>query len=230
MKKWTDDEIKLSIELFNNKKSFKEISLLLENRTERSVQVKLNKLGYKSYNRNNITNNCLYCGNIIETTVSKNKRFCTKSCSASYNNKKRKKKNFCKNCSNLINSKNIYCNNTCQNEYQRKQIFKKIESNEFYLENKETESKWLKRYLIENDGEKCIKCGWNKINPITGNVPIQINHKDGNMENNILNNVELLCPNCHSLTENFGSLNKGNGRKQRRLNRIKQKGKYGFYV
>ena len=29
-------------------------------------------------------------------------------------------------------------------------------------------------------------------------------------------NLEVLCPNCHSLTETYGSLNK-NGRKERRI-------------
>jgi len=32
-------------------------------------------------------------------------------------------------------------------------------------------------------------------------------------------NVEALCPNCHSLTINFGGANLGNGRNQRRAKR-----------
>jgi 5-methylcytosine-specific restriction endonuclease McrA len=38
-------------------------------------------------------------------------------------------------------------------------------------------------------------------------------------------NLNLLCPNCHSLTPTYGSLNKGNGRLKRRINRIKQENK-----
>jgi len=232
MKRWSNEEIKLSINLFNDGKSFKEISTYLICRTERTVQIKLNKLGYISNKRKHIINNCLQCGDEIETTIGENKHFCSKSCSASYNNvrrKKLKKTKICKNCGNLINGKNIYCNNICQNEYQRNQIFKKIELGIFQLKNKETESKWLKKYLIEKHGNKCMKCGWGEVHLITGKVPIQINHIDGHMENNKLNNVELLCPNCHSLTENFGSLNKGNGRLERKIQRLKQKEKYGFY-
>ena len=37
-----------------------------------------------------------------------------------------------------------------------------------------------------------------------------VNHKDGNKANNKEDNLDLLCPNCHSLTKNYGSLNKGN--------------------
>ncbi len=44
-----------------------------------------------------------------------------------------------------------------------------------------------------------------------------MNHIDGNSENNKEKNLELLCPNCHSLTPNFKGLNKGNGRHSRML-------------
>lgn len=33
-------------------------------------------------------------------------------------------------------------------------------------------------------------------------------HKDGNHLNNELENLELLCPNCHALTENWRGKNK----------------------
>lgn len=234
-KRWTDSEINKIIKLFNRGKTFKDISSMLnDDRTERSVQLKLNKLGYKSYDRKHIIKKCLNCKTKINTTIGENKKFCSQSCAATYNNKKRKRKKEikrCLNCDNLINYRNTtYCNNKCQKEYKRKIIFKKIESNDFLLENKETESKWVKKYLINKYGEKCMKCGWNEIHAITKKVPIQMNHIDGNTENNNLDNVELLCPNCHSLTENFGSLNKGNGRTHRKIRRLNQKEKFGFSV
>ena len=71
-------------------------------------------------------------------------------------------------------------------------------------------------------------CDWNKKNLLTTRIPIQLNHIDGNSDNNKLNNVELLCPNCHSLTPNYGSLNNGKGRLKRRLTRNKQKEDIGF--
>ena len=61
-----------------------------------------------------------------------------------------------------------------------------------------------------------MKCGWSERNPITKKVPIQMEHIDGNSENNSIENLELLCPNCHSLTPTFGALNKGRGRKNRK--------------
>lgn len=65
---------------------------------------------------------------------------------------------------------------------------------------------WLKLFLIERDGNKCSVCNWSERNPVTGNVPIHIDHIDGNKENNQLNNVRILCPNCHSLTPTYGSI------------------------
>lgn len=55
-------------------------------------------------------------------------------------------------------------------------------------------------------------CGWNKINPVTKVVPLEIDHIDGNSENNKEENLRLICPNCHSLTSSFRNLNKGKGR------------------
>ena len=78
-----------------------------------------------------------------------------------------------------------------------------------------------KNYLIEKFGNKCMQCDWNKINPVTGLVPIQLEHIDGDSDNNNLENLKLLCPNCHSLTPTFGALNK-NGRDSKRKKYRKQ--------
>jgi len=44
---------------------------------------------------------------------------------------------------------------------------------------------------------------------------LQIHHIDGNYLNSSEENLILLCPSCHSLTETYGSKNKGHGRKNR---------------
>jgi 5-methylcytosine-specific restriction endonuclease McrA len=46
---------------------------------------------------------------------------------------------------------------------------------------------------------------------------LQLEHKDGNSENNKPENLCLLCPNCHSQTPTYGAKNKGNGRHYRRI-------------
>ena len=38
-------------------------------------------------------------------------------------------------------------------------------------------------------------------------INLELHHIDGDKSNNNLNNLQLLCPNCHSYTDNFGSKN-----------------------
>lgn len=66
----------------------------------------------------------------------------------------------------------------------------------------------LLKYLIDFRIKeyKCEKCGiseWNNL-PIT----LELHHKDGNNKKNQLDNLEVLCPNCHSQTNNFRFKNK----------------------
>ena len=65
--------------------------------------------------------------------------------------------------------------------------------------------KWLiKHHLKEN---KCECCGISEWN----GKPIEcaLHHKDGNKHNNKLKNLIILCPNCHSQTDNFTAKNRG---------------------
>jgi hypothetical protein len=63
--------------------------------------------------------------------------------------------------------------------------------------------------LIREVKNRCSKCGWAKKNPRTNTVILTVNHIDGDWKNNKKENLEVLCYNCHTLTETFGSLNKG---------------------
>ena len=65
----------------------------------------------------------------------------------------------------------------------------------------------VRNYLLEKVNYKCEICGWGEKNPITGKVPLEIHHKDGNRNNNIEENFQVLCPNCHALTPNYKYLN-----------------------
>ena len=75
-------------------------------------------------------------------------------------------------------------------------------------------SNHIRKYLFIKYGNKCSECGWDKINPFTNTIPLEVHHKDGNYLNNTEENLQLLCPNCHSLTETYKSHNK-EGRKDR---------------
>lgn len=61
-------------------------------------------------------------------------------------------------------------------------------------------------YIRNLKGEQCWECGWNEVNIYSGKIPVQVDHIDGNSGNNKFENLQLLCPNHHSLTSTFGNL------------------------
>ena len=92
MKKWTKEEEEM-LSLLKDGLSYKYISELLD-RTPRAIKEKTNKLGYK-FNSfiSNTDKVCLECGKTFSvSTRDKRKikrKFCSRSCSATYNNKNR---------------------------------------------------------------------------------------------------------------------------------------------
>lgn len=83
----------------------------------------------------------------------------------------------------------------------------------------------IRNFLVREANHKCSECGWNKVNPSTGNVPLEVDHIDGVSTNNSRDNLKVLCPNCHSLTPTYKSLNK-NGRAWRKnYNQFELKGR-----
>lgn len=66
--------------------------------------------------------------------------------------------------------------------------------------------------LIKLRGQKCENCGlttWFE-KPIN----LEVHHIDGDRSNNTLDNLLLLCPNCHSYTENYRGKNINSGKKK----------------
>lgn len=52
----------------------------------------------------------------------------------------------------------------------------------------------------------CFSCGLSEW--LNKPIPLELEHKDGNSSNNKLNNLALLCPNCHSFTPTYRGKNK----------------------
>lgn len=59
----------------------------------------------------------------------------------------------------------------------------------------------------------CSECG-NKGNWNGKELSLQVDHIDGNSDNNAFENLRILCPNCHSQTETYGY--KGRTKKTKR--------------
>lgn len=158
---------------------------------------------------------CLYCGKEIKGKNDK-KKFCNNSCAASYNNGKRGHKplvnGVCLNCGKEFHKKQNgtkYCCQKCQQEYQHKKYIERWKNGEENgMSGEYGISKHIRNYLLEKHNNKCEKCGWGEENPHTHTIPLEIHHIDGDYTNNKEKNLQVLCPNCHSLTETHKSHNK----------------------
>lgn len=58
-----------------------------------------------------------------------------------------------------------------------------------------------RRRLLNEQNELCFECGLNEWNGFK--LTLELHHIDGNNKNNNKDNLQFLCPNCHSLTHNF---------------------------
>lgn len=161
-------------------------------------------------------NCCLSCN-----CKTKNLKYCSRSCAAKLNNKLAPKRKpqvplewCCKNCgfqerAECKSKKQIFCSIQCQQDYAYKQ---RIDN-------------WLtkqicpgisaqKKYLKTKQQNKCIICNINEWNGNT--LVLELDHINGNSTDNGVENLRLLCPNCHSQTPTYKNKNKGNGRTSRR--------------
>ncbi len=153
---------------------------------------------------------CLSCG--FET---KNPKFCSRRCSAIYNNiryPKRRQQGLCKKCSISITSSRTYCN-SCWNgsvSIKENKISEWLSGNWDGGKNKLSQT--IRNYLLEKFNYTCIKCGFNTPHPDDGKTILEINHIDGNGTNHSEDNLEVICPNCHALTSSYRGRNYGSGR------------------
>jgi hypothetical protein len=78
-----------------------------------------------------------------------------------------------------------------------------------YLTNTQTiqSNKLRKRLLKDKVMEyKCSSCG--NIEWLNQPIPLELDHINGNNQDNSLTNLRLLCPNCHALTSTYRGKNK----------------------
>ena len=166
----------------------------------------------------------------------KRQRFCSHSCAAMRNNLgvarngKRHpwagKKRPCAVCGAVNpNHESHTCSRKCGADLK---YFRFIEQwkagKEPGMKGSSSTSAHIDRYFREKYGNACQYCRWGTVNPHTGRVPLQLHHEDGQYRNNAEENLRLLCPNCHALTENYGFRNKGSGRADRRFRRSSSRG------
>lgn len=82
-----------------------------------------------------------------------------------------------------------------------------------------------KQFIIRELGHVCEVCKLSEW--MSKPIPIEIDHIDGNPENNARENLRLICPNCHAQTDTYKGKNIGKVQNSRRKQTLKKQ--YGKY-
>ena len=83
---------------------------------------------------------------------------------------------------------------------------KKIE--EILVENSTYQSYKLKKRLIAEGIKKSVCESCRESEWLEQPIPLELHHINGNNSDNRLENLRLLCPNCHALTDSYRGKNK----------------------
>lgn len=80
------------------------------------------------------------------------------------------------------------------------------------VKHREVQSYKLKARLFEEKLKKpmCELCGWSQ-KALDGRIPVELDHINGDRFDNRLENLRILCPNCHSLQATHRGKNKKRG-------------------
>lgn len=144
-------------------------------------------------------NKCLNCGK--ETS---NPKFCSRSCSASYNNKKREKvKKYCIKCGKFIGEGNQcrrkYCDDCNPNKVNWSQTtLQEVEEKRKYQSHSRIRELARKKVMTIPRFQKCAECGYTKHIEICHIKAIKDFDKNFSIEEiNDVSNLVGLCPNHH---------------------------------
>lgn len=185
---------------------------------------------------------CEYCGKEHDGSFGSG-GFCNKACCAGFstyakrdeisrkvsllrggNGKpKPKKRDTCLHCGKINHSGVNYCSISCSQQHIGSNVIKTWLLTGTVQNERGTIPKAVRRFLLEEAENRCSRCWWKEINPVTKRVPLEVEHIDGDHMNNKRENLAVLCPNCHSITPTYKALNMGHGRKHRRDRYAKEK-------
>lgn len=148
---------------------------------------------------------CLMCHQKQATMYSRytNGKFCSRVCARAYSTKQ-KRKYINRIVSKKLEGRRVGGYKTISDQCLKKKlknIYKKLMLLPFQNCGKNQQRR---RVQVQQDN-RCNVC---KINDYMGkHIVLQLHHKDGNHCNNVRQNLQILCPNCHSQTHNFNFKN-----------------------
>jgi len=161
---------------------------------------------------------CISCGKEIEVDKRASAKLCKCDDCRKYKKREREREKFCLFCNKkLENGQSKFCSRECSNEHRYNKVIKEWKDGKFdgSKSNGNSISNYIRKYIFKKYNGKCSRCGWCTINPYIGKVILEIEHIDGDSTNNEEENLDLICPNCHSLTKTYKALNYGNGNRKR---------------
>jgi len=170
-----------------------------------AIQRKKKKARKREYNKN--PKLCLKqsCRAPIPYEKRRNE-YCSRSCATSCNNTGVRRHGEspvskpCKLC-NKITTNPSFCSVDCRAGHRREQVYQKIREGTWQNKTGKNGSV-LREFLLKDRGNVCERCGRSEWEGQP--IKVTVHHIDGNAGNNKLDNVCLLCWNCHSLTKTFG--------------------------
>lgn len=171
---------------------------------------------------------CLNCGETFQYNADPHQKFCGHRCSAIYHSEKGTRKTRpgtpasqkgkpCQGCGTpLTGTSSKYCSRACAPKKRKAANIEAWLKDPSTGNTKQGLKTSIRSYLLDEAGHKCSLCGWNKVHPVTGKIPLEIDHMDGDCYNNAPENLRVLCPSCHSLTATYGASNRNGQRAYRR--------------
>lgn len=100
---------------------------------------------------------------------------------------------------NFTNMKRILQNLSVDTSHWTGQAWSKDQQLKDWSEYTHTRS--VKKQLIKTRGHKCEDC--DRTQWKGADIPLEIHHVDGDKTNNTYDNLQLMCPNCHAMTDNW---------------------------
>lgn len=96
-------------------------------------------------------------------------------------------------------------------------------SNQCFITSHALRERLIKEQILAKQCSSCLLVHWQN-HPI----PLELHHKDGNRDNNSLDNLCVLCPNCHAQTDNYRGKNIKNKSQKSGLSRPRKRKNKGL--